>query len=44
MELFNRAMIGAGKSTAALPPVVGVQTQADKNFAFIESRTPEVGR
>lgn len=44
MELFNRAMIGAGKATADLPPVVGVQTQPDKNFAFIETRVPEVGR
>ncbi len=41
MQLFNQAMVAAGKGSAESPPIVGVQVNEMKPFAFLETRTPE---
>jgi splicing factor U2AF subunit len=41
MQLFNQAMVAAGKGSANAPPIVGVQVNEAKPFAFLETRTPE---
>lgn len=41
MQLFNQAMVAAGKGSASAPPIVGVQVNEAKPFAFLETRTPE---
>lgn len=41
MQLFNQAMVAAGKGSATAPPIVGVQVNESKPFAFLETRTPE---
>lgn len=40
MQLFNQAMVAAGKGNPDEPPIVGVQVNEAKPFAFLETRTP----
>ncbi len=36
LRFFNEKMAAAGLGTAAGPPVLAVQINMDKNFAFVE--------
>lgn len=42
MTLFNQALVDSGKADPSNPPVIAVQLELGKSFAFIELRTPEV--
>ncbi|XP_064406836.1 splicing factor U2AF 50 kDa subunit-like [Halichondria panicea] len=41
LRFFNEKMAAAGLGTAAGPPVLAVQINMDKNFAFVEFRSVE---
>jgi hypothetical protein len=41
MEFFNTLMMSSGVLTNPGPPVIGVQLNREKSYAFLEFRFPE---